>query len=157
MSNKTIIACRPGFKRQAEQAFAGIKVIVDETLTADYEFREEAMTLDEILEAEISKEERQEADPKNALTFVVPAFLNDQGVADNCWSIPYLVVRVEQGPSRFDIIEVLKQVKPTTQGDFPDFEVNVSATIGALRAALKKAGHNVLSVSEADGLTQLDT
>ena len=54
MSNKTIIACRPGFKHAAESAFAGMKVIVDDTLTKDYEFREEAMTLDELMAADDS-------------------------------------------------------------------------------------------------------
>jgi hypothetical protein len=155
VSNKTIIACRPGMKQAMESAFAGMKVIVDDTLDKDYEFREEAMTFDEIMEAEISKEERQEADPKNALTFLVPLSVAD---ADdiNTWEAPILAIRVERGPSPYDVTKAIQSVKPTTQGDFPDFEVNVSATIGALRAELKKAGYNVLSISEADGLIALD-
>jgi len=157
VSNKTIIACRPGMLQQMQAAFAGMEVIVDDALDKDYEFRERQMSLDELLEDEISKEERQEADPKNALTLVVPVALAGDEVANTCWSIPYLVVRVEQGPSKFDVAQVIQSLEPTKTGDFPDYEVNVSATIGALRAALKKAGYNVLSVSEADGLTQMDT
>lgn len=155
MSNKTIIACRPGMQQAMASAFAGMEIIVDDTLDKDYEFRERQMTLDELLEEEISKEERQEADPKNALTFLVPLSLAD---ADdiNTWEVPILALRVERGPSPYDVQKCIQSVKPTTQGTFPDFEVNVSATIGTLRSELKKAGFNVLSISEADGLIALE-
>lgn len=155
MSNKTIIACRPGMKQAMESAFAGMKVIVDDKLDKDYEFREEAMTLDELMEQEISKEERQDADPKNALTFIVPLHTSAQDVGDSCWSIGYLSVRCESNVSSYDVVNVLKDLEFTTSGDFPDYEINTSATISSIKAALKKAGVNVLSISEADGLTGL--
>jgi len=142
--------------QQAMQAaFAGLEVEVDDTLTQDYEFRERPMSLEEIMEEEISKEEKQEADPKNALTFVVPLALSEEEVAEDCWNKTYLAVRVENNVSRFDVIKVIKATKPSTTGSFPDCGVHVSATIGALKAALKKGGINVLSISEADGLTLL--
>lgn len=155
MAGKTFVACRPGMKQAMESVFDGLEVVVDDTLVVDYEFRERPMTLDEMMEEEISKEERLEADPKNALTFIVPLHLNAQDVGDACWDLPYLVVRVESNVSTFAVTNVLKELEPTIMGDFPDFEINASATIGSIRAELKKAGVNVLSVSEAYGLSPL--
>jgi hypothetical protein len=155
MSNKTFVACRPGMKSAAEAAFHGMEIVVDDTLTSDWEFRERPKTFDEMMEDEISKEERVEADPKNALTFVVPVALHEDAVSEDPWNPPYLAIRVESNVSRVDVVKAIRATQPTLQGSYPDEEVNVSATIGSLKAALKKAGFNVLSISEADGLTLL--
>lgn len=157
MSEKTIIACRPGMRQQMEAAFQGMKIVVDDKLTKDYEFRKEAMSLDEILEAEIEKEERQDADPKNAHTFVVPiaartSVYDDGGIFD----VPFLAVRVENSASTVSVMSAIRALKPTLSGSFPDETVNVSATISSLKAHLKKEGFNVLSISQAEGLTSLD-
>lgn len=156
MSEKTIIACRPGMKQQMEAAFQGMKIVVDDTLTKDYEFRKEAMSLDEILEAEIEKEERQDADPKHAHTFVIPIAARTSHLDDDMWNPPYLVVRVQDDASRIGVITAIRALKPTLSGSFPDETVNVSATISSLKAHLKKEGFNVLSISQAEGLTSLD-
>lgn len=152
---KTYVACRPGMLGTIQAAFAGLQVEVDETLVGvDYEFRERELTLDELLEEEVEKAERIDADPKNALTFIVPLVLSNDDF--DSYSVPYLAVRVDRSASRFDVIQVIKTVKPTLTGDFPDFEVNVSATMGALQAALKTADIGVHSISQADGLSPLE-
>lgn len=155
MNDKTIIACRPGMKQAMEAAFAGMEVIVDDKLAADYEFRKRELTLGEMLEEDLSQEERQDADPKKAHTFVVPLSLAEDEVAENLWSLRWLAVRVENSASHGLVMAEIRNLQPTTQGTFPDFEVNVSATISALKAHLKAAGFNVLSISEADGLSLL--
>lgn len=156
MSTKTIIACRPGMKQQMEAAFMGMTVVVDDQLTKDYEFREEAMSLDEILEAEVAKEERVDADPKQAHTFIVPMLPDDTLVLDDAWNLQYLAVRVADDASQVSVMSEIRKVKPTLTGSFPDEQVNVSATVSALKAHLKKQGFNVLSISVADGLVNLD-
>jgi hypothetical protein len=157
MSTKTIIACRPGMKQQMEAAFAGVEVVVDDKLTKDYEFRERDLDLAEMLEAEIEKEERQDADPKNAYTFIIPlaartSEFDDGGIFD----VPFLAVRVENSASEVAVMTTIRELKPTLSGSFPDETVNVSATISALKAALRKKDINVLSISQAAGLISLD-
>lgn len=151
---KTIIACRPGMQQIMQAQFAGMEVVVDAALTKDYEFRERDQTFEEIMESEIEKEERQDADPKNAITLIVPCVMDADAerTNDDWYGSQFLAIRIERGPSIYDIRKVIKDVKPTTAGDFPDEYVNVSATMGALKSALKKAGYNVLSISEADGI-----
>lgn len=156
LDTKTYIACRPGLQQQMQAAFAGVTVEVDDSLTVDYEFRQRDLTLDEMLEQEVEKEERQDADPKNALTFITPLVRDYDAAVDGGWlTIKYLAIRLERGPSPYDVRKVIADVKPTLTGSFPDEEVNVSATMSAIRAALKKEGYNVLSVSEAEGLDQM--
>lgn len=151
---KTFIACRPGMQATLQAQFAGVDVVVDEALTKDYEFRERELTFSEIMEEELEKEERQEADPKNAVTLIVPCVLDADAerTNDDWYSAQFLAIRIERGPSIYDLRKIIKDVKPVTTGDFPDEYVNIPATMGALKSALKKAGHNVLSISEADGI-----
>lgn len=158
MSTKTIIACRPGMKQQMESAFAGLEVVVDDKLTKDYEFRERDLDLAEMLEAEIEKEERQDADPKNALTFVVPMAVrqSDLGDPEIYLDLSFLSIRVENSVSEVSVMSVIRKIEPTLSGSFPDEVVNVSATISSIKAALKKDGVNVLSISPANGLVSLD-
>lgn len=148
MSNKTFVACRPGLQQQMQSAFDGLEVVVDPDMTKDYEFRQRELTMAELLEEEVEKEERQEADPKNAITFVVP--LDPSGDLEDASWVTYLAVRVERGANKIDVAREIGSVPLTLHADGG---VNVSATIGAVTSTLKKAGYNVLSVSEAEGLT----
>lgn len=155
MSNKTYVACQPGMKAAAEAAFAGLEIVVDDTLTTSpWEFRERPQTLEELMEAELEKEERTEADPKNALTFVVPVFHRRDDVGDVYETIPFLSIRVAKGTSGTAVRIIVENLKPTMTGDKygDDYRVNVPATIGALSAQLKEAGIQVLSISSTEQL-----
>lgn len=152
MSEKTIIACRPGMKQAMQSAFAGMEVVVDDKLDKDYEFRKRDLTLGEMLEEDLGREERQDADPKNAHTFIVPLLLEEDLLSEYLHDIRWLAVRVANDASHGSVVTEIRNFQPTTSGSFPDVEVNISATISGLKAHLKKAGFNVLSISEADGL-----
>lgn len=146
MADKTIIRCRPGMKQAMEAAFVGMEVIVDDNLDVDYKFDKRELNALEEIEAQIEEEEKQEADPKNAITFVVPLAVDDDDKADpfGVW----LAVRIEQNFSRTDAEREISTVKITKTGD----EINAVATAASVRQALKKAGANVLSVSVAQGI-----
>lgn len=158
MSEITVIACRPGMKQQMEKAFAGMEVEVDDTLVGkDYEFRKRQMTMGEVLEAQISTAERDESDPKSAHTFVVPLVLNfNDDARQDIDNTTFAVVRTSSKDYGWTHVHsLIAEVDPTLNGDFPDFTVNVTATISALKAHLTKAGVKVYSVSEGRGITTL--
>lgn len=159
MSEVTVIACRPGMKAQMEAAFAGMEVEVDDNLTAPtgYEFRKRPMTMGEILESQISTAEKDESDPKNAHTFVVPLVLNLGNLEPGEISdIRFAVVRTSSKNHGWTTVRnLIREVDPHLNGDFPDFTVNVTATMSAIKAHLTKNDVKVYSVSEGDGLTTL--
>ena len=146
MAEKTIIKCRPGMKQKIQAAFAGMEVEVDDTLDTDYIFAKRELTALEEIEAQIEEEEKQEADPKNALTFVMP-LQQDDGKPDPFGT--WLTVRIESNFSRVNAEAELSTVKVAyhSPGD-----INGIATAANVRQVLKKAGANVLSVSLADGI-----
>lgn len=153
--NKTYVVCRPGMLQAMQKAFDGMDVEVDDKLTTDYEFRQRELTEIEALEAELDKAEKFEADPKDAVTFVVPMVTCSDNLEADPYVHRYLAVRVQRN-HRHEALDILKDSKPLTSGMGDDMEINVPGTIGALNAALKKANVDVYSISEADGLVLLE-
>jgi hypothetical protein len=151
---KTIIACRPGFRAQAEAAFQGMEIEVDPNLTSDYEFRERELGLADLLEAELDGEEREaarKADPKNADTYVIPMIPKEDGTVDydDYNYSPYLILRVEKNSEH--ILSAIRKINIVTNAD--DDEPNVRATLNALHKDLTKEGFKIYSISVATGLT----
>ena len=148
MSDRTFIACRPGMQSALQKAFIGIEVVVDDALDKDYEFRERPMTFEEVLEEETSKQERQEADPKNAMTFIVP-MATPEDLEASGYGAEFLAVRVQAGPSYSTVADAIRGVYATHT---EDGSYHWTANMSAIRSALRKAGFNVLSISQASGL-----
>lgn len=159
MSQTKFIACSPNMHAAMKAAFSDLEVVVDDTLTNTYEFREKELDFAELMEEELAKAERQDADPKDALTFVVPV-VGKHSDLDKPTFLTYLTVRVQKGtidPAK--VVKVVKKHTPTPRRDYDPLvhssEYAVSTIMGDLKAALREKGANVLSISEADGLTLL--
>lgn len=158
MPGKTFIACRPGMQQQMKSAFAGLDVVVDDKLTVDYEFRERNMTLEEIMEEETLKAEQIDLDPRNAVTLVVP--LHPKGVVEDAAWMKWAVVRASNKHHRSDVEAAINEAELVIRYADPEVtlgvdydDVDVPATLSNIKAALKKAGIEVHSVSAAESLS----
>lgn len=153
-TTKTYVACRPGLLQQMQSAFPDMEVKVVDDLGVDYEFKQEEMTGMDLVMAELESEERMAADPKHAHTFVVPLLVGETSdlEASALVDCSYLLVRTQDDIPFYTVQAAV--VKASLQASY-DGEVQVSATISELRQVLKDEGVNVLSISEAEGMTRL--
>lgn len=153
-TTETYVACRPGLLEQMKAAFDGMDVEVEDGLTQDYEFRQRELTGMDLVMAELQDEERMAADPKHAHTFMVPLLVGETSdlLGSELVDCQWLAVRTQDNVSFLTVQAALVTVKIQT---LFDGEVDVSATISEIRQVLKDAGINVLSVSQAEGVTRL--
>lgn len=152
--SKTFVAIRPGFQQAAIAAFgADMEIVIDDTLTQDYEFRQRELGLADLLEAELEGEESQaakKADPKNAHTFVVPLLGPDDDLDEEYRHCTYLAVRVDR---KDDMYEAVNRIVDTSPILHDDDRINVKATVTMLHNHLKNEGFKVHSISVVNGLT----
>lgn len=147
--SKTIVACRPGFLKSAEAAFAGMEIEVDPNLTTDYEFRKRELGLADLLEAEMESDERRsaaKADPKNANTYIIPLDPEALDLANEY--LTYLVVRVDKKENFNLVRQVIRDTRLVKEHDDA---INIRATTTALADALKN--FKVHSISTCQGTT----
>lgn len=153
-TTKTVVECAPGQLATVQAAFAGMEVRVVDTLDVAYRFVQEEMTGMDLVMAELEAEERVAADPKRAHTFVVPLLTGETSdlTAQELLDCSYLLVRTQDDIGYHVVLGVIGNTK--IQTNFTG-EVEVTATISELRQKLKDEGVNVLSISEAEGITRL--
>lgn len=153
------IACSPNLHASMQAAFGDLEVVVDDTLLNTYEFREKELDFAELMEAELEKAERQDADPKDAWTFVVPVVAKHDDL-DKPMFQTYLTVRIQKNSiAKEKVIKIIKKQQPNLRNDYnPLLHTSpfaISTIMADLKAALREKDANVLSISEADGLTLL--
>lgn len=151
--SKTFVAVRPGFQQQAIAAFgADMELVIDDTLTVDYEFRQRELGLADLLERELEDEESaaaKKADPKNAHTFILPLLRPDETLDEEFKYATYLVIRVDHKEDSSAVkAEIASLPTIFSDGDM----INVKATITSLHNRLKNKDIKVHSISVANGL-----
>ena len=153
------IVCHPNMKASVQAAFADLEIVVDETV-ASYEFREKELDFAELMEEELEKAEKQDADPKDAVTYVVPVVAKYSDLDNGLVLATFLTIRVQRGsiePSK--VVKVVKKQEAIVRKDYDPLTHTspfaVSTIMADLKAALREKGANVLSISEAEGLTLL--
>lgn len=143
MAAKHLIACRPNLRAQMEAAFPGLPIVIDENITdpQGYEFRERELDFEELLEEEVDKEERLQADPKQAQTLVIPL-----GDPEQTLTCPWLTIRLQPHSGNESAVVIASTVKLSMR----DGEPHVEKIMGEMRKALVDDGWNVLSISEGN-------